>query len=92
MSQCTTTSGAYRCKHGAGHPGECEADDMSGATFGPYREMGLARAYLRGVLDALRCEGLSAFGATRMRTPRTEGEPDATYRERLWQIVERRTP
>lgn len=88
MSQCTTTHGPYRCKHAAGHGGDCEADDMSGHArrqipLGPYHNAPeLTRAYVRGIIDFGPPYALDMVGGF-LGVERGNGEPDCEYRPRL---------
>lgn len=81
--RCTTTSGSYRCKHTAGHEGDCESDDASSFPFGPYRDGLRGRAYLRGFIDVASGELLDRVGDAFLLS-RSSGEDDASYRERVW--------
>lgn len=87
MATCTTTSGPYRCSKevdaNGRHAGDCEVDEPPPRTIGPYRDNYRARAYLRGMLDVLTGSALATIGIRLGIPPRT-GEPDQTYRTRIW--------
>lgn len=82
--RCTTVHGPYHCTRELGHEGGCEADDIPPSrTFGPYTDAFRSRAYLRGALDVSSASMLDGIGGL-LGVRRSNAEPDATYRERIW--------
>lgn len=80
---CETRSGRYKCKHAKDHSGDCEAEDASVFSFGPYRDGHRGRAYLRGCLDISSGALLDGLGGA-LKVGRLTVEDDVTYRERIW--------
>lgn len=88
MSQCTKKIGAYRCARdlkpdNSAHDGECEPETQTRKFACPFSDDYRARAYWRGIIDALQGPELAAFGIS-VNVQRNGAEPDAAYRERIW--------